>query len=357
MVYRTEAIEGALLGCAVGDALGLPMEGLSAKRIQKFHPGPDDLTRYHFIAGRGMISDDTEHTIAVARSLARSGGEVERFAQELASELRRWVLAAPAGIGFATLRACLKLLFFVSPDKSGVYSAGNGPAMRAGIIGATYGHDENRMAELVKASTVITHTDEAAYYGSLAVAVAAHQSAVGEWEGEAYLERLKRILLETDEKSEKLLELAEKAIISGQSGEKTADFVQNLGFRKGVSGYINCTVPAALQAWQKHRTALIPALVELIECGGDTDTVAAIAGSIIGAGVGPEGIGQASLEGLIEWPNSVDYMRELAKTTAESIEKGPILAKRAPFPLILARNFFFTIIVLTHGFRRLAPPY
>jgi len=49
---------GLLLGQAVGDALGLPWEGLSRRRAVKMFSTPD---RYRFLFGRGMISDDTEH--------------------------------------------------------------------------------------------------------------------------------------------------------------------------------------------------------------------------------------------------------------------------------------------------------
>jgi len=76
MPSEQDRIVGCLLGTAVGDALGLPFEGLSKRRICKFHP---DLNRYHFFFGRGMTSDDTEHTCMVAQALILSGGDVKRF--------------------------------------------------------------------------------------------------------------------------------------------------------------------------------------------------------------------------------------------------------------------------------------
>src|SRR5882724_11800805 len=57
---------GVLLGTAVGDALGLPAENLSPERIRKRWSGK---WRMRFLFGRGMISDDTEHTIMVAQAL------------------------------------------------------------------------------------------------------------------------------------------------------------------------------------------------------------------------------------------------------------------------------------------------
>jgi hypothetical protein len=59
-------LTGILLGTAVGDALGLPAEGLSPRRRRRLMPGP---WRHRLVFGRGMMSDDTEHTLFVAQSL------------------------------------------------------------------------------------------------------------------------------------------------------------------------------------------------------------------------------------------------------------------------------------------------
>jgi ADP-ribosylglycohydrolase len=119
---------------AVGDALGLPREDLSRRRAAKLYGGPP--LRHRFAFGRGMISDDTEHAIMTAEALLLTGRDLPRFTAALAWRLRLWLLGIPAGIGLATLRATLKLCLGWSPEHSGVWSAGSGPAMRAPMIGA-----------------------------------------------------------------------------------------------------------------------------------------------------------------------------------------------------------------------------
>src|SRR3954465_809146 len=98
------SLAGVLVGTAVGDALGLPLEGLSRRRQARLFPPP---LRHRFALGRGMISDDTEHTFVVAQSLLDSPDDPARFQRQLARRLRWWLAALPAGIGFATLRAIL----------------------------------------------------------------------------------------------------------------------------------------------------------------------------------------------------------------------------------------------------------
>src|ERR1700722_3834593 len=168
-----QAIAGCILGTAVGDAIGLPAEGLSRRRQRRMFPILDG---YHLIFGHGMISDDTEHTCLVAAALAESAGDTDLFQQRLAAGLRWWLLTIPVGTGLATLRATLRLCLGVPPDRSGVFSAGNGPSMRSALLGVCFGHEPDRLRSLVRASTRLTHTDPKAEWAAFAVALAASHS-------------------------------------------------------------------------------------------------------------------------------------------------------------------------------------
>jgi len=174
-MVRKSAIFGSILGTAVGDAIGLPYEGLSPRRAARLLGEPD---RHRFFLGRGMVSDDTEHTCMVAQALVAAGDDVGAFSGQLARRLRLWLLGLPAGTGKATLRATLKLWLGFSPDRSGVFSAGNGPAMRSPVLGAAV-EDLDLLRRLVRASARITHTDPKAEYGALAVALAARLASEG----------------------------------------------------------------------------------------------------------------------------------------------------------------------------------
>src|SRR5690606_4451511 len=63
---------------------------------------------------------------------------------------------------------------------SGVYSAGNGPTMRSPILGVYYGDRPGLLAEFIRVSTRITHTDPKAERGALLIALAAHHAATTE---------------------------------------------------------------------------------------------------------------------------------------------------------------------------------
>jgi ADP-ribosyl-[dinitrogen reductase] hydrolase len=346
------AITGCLLGTAVGDALGLACEGLSRSRQRKLFP---DLSRPNLLFGRGMVSDDTEHACMVAQALLVSGGDVERFTRHLAHELRLWLFSIPAGVGFATLRATGKLCLGISPERSGVFSAGNGPAMRSPLLGVCYGEDIARLRKLVRASTRLTHTDPKAEYGAFAVALAAHFARQQQNDPTAYQQALRAAL--GDEANE-LHDLVAKVVASVNTKQTTEDFAAEIGHTKGVSGYIYHTVPVVLHAALRNPTDFRAAVMETIRCGGDTDTTGAIAGSIVGAGVGNSGIPSEWVASLWEWPRSVAWMERLSERLAEVVQTG---RPQTALPLFrlgqLARNGVFLSAVLAHGFRRLMPPY
>lgn len=354
---HVDKVTGVILGTAVGDALGLPYENLSRRRLRRLIGGQP--LQHRFLFGRGMVSDDTEHTCMVGRALLGSPDDPQEFARALAWRLRFWLLSLPAGIGRATLRSTVKLWLGFPPARSGVYSAGNGPAMRAALLGVCLGKDPDKLRAYVRASTRLTHTDPRAERGALLVALAAaHGATTGPqaFDARAALAAIRSQLTEPDEELIGLLTQIDEHLKRDAPAEALAD---GLGLRKGISGYIYHTVPLALYCWLRSPGDFRQAVEEVIALGGDVDTTGAIVGGLAGATVGARGIPAQWVDGLIEWPLSVAWMRSLATVLAgqfgEKQTNGK--ARRLFWPGVLPRNLFFLTIVLGHACRRLLPPY
>ncbi len=349
----SSSVVGSLLGTAVGDALGLPYENLSRRRGVRLLGEP---SRHRFFFGRGMVSDDTEHSCMVAQALIVSGTDPDIFASDLGWRMRVWLLTLPAGIGWATLRAILKLWCGFSPLRSGVFSAGNGPAMRSAILGAAI-DDLDRLRPLVTLTTRITHADPKAEYGALAVALAArHARRNPRPQSAIFLEELQDAL--PPGVGAEFLPLIEAAVASAGAGESTTAFTESRGWKKGVSGYVYRTVPAVIHAWIRHPQDFRAAVSALIHCGGDTDSTAAIVGGIIGAGVGKGGIPAEWLDRLLEWPRTVAWMERLAEQLVRTLVNGESgTPLRLSISGLLLRNVFFLTVVVVHILRRLLPPY
>jgi len=337
---------GYLLGTAVGDALGLPYEGLSKRRAQKLLGEPE---RHRFVFGYGMISDVTEHACLTAQAYIEAKGDKAAFEALLARNLRHWLLCLPAGVGMATLRSIIKLWCGISPQKSGVYSAGNGTAMRAVILGAVV-EEGAQLRELVEISSRMTHTDPKATFGSLVVALASqYLMKTEEASPRGYIEYVKSSLPDIPEE---LLTRLTQMLSSLESNEDTEAFAQRIGCFSGVSGYIYDTVPVALHAWLSHPFSYRAAVTSVIRCGGDTHSTAAIVGGLVGIAVGEEGIPKEWRDAILEWHYDREFFASLARSLTVAYERSPSVIRG-----VLLRNLLFLSIVIFHGFRRLLPPY
>ncbi|MEE8472387.1 MAG: ADP-ribosylglycohydrolase family protein [Dehalococcoidia bacterium] len=349
-------IVGSILGTAVGDAMGLPYEGLSRRRGERLIGPPD---RHHFFFGRGMVSDDTELTCMVAQSIIASRTDVGAFQRQLSRRLRLWLLGLPAGIGWATLRSTLRLWIGFSAEKSGVFSAGIGPAVRAPVIGAAI-DDIELSRRLLLVSTRMTHTDPKAQYGASAVALASRMARRNETvAGADFLHHL-QAELGTD--GDELVSLIRAAVHSVDNGQSTAAFAAGIGLAHGVSGYVYHTVPVSIHAWLSHQRDFRSAITNVIDCGGDTDSTGAIVGGIVGASVGRAGIPAEWIERLFEWPRSINWMERLAVQMESTLQSNapsdaPVRPIELPVYGVLLRNLLFLVVVLYHSLRRWLPPY
>lgn len=296
-----DSARSCLIGTALGDSLGLVFEGLKAGRIAKFKPLP---LRQRFAFGKGVLSDDTLQSMFVAIAILRHPDSPELAAREFAKMLRAWFLTCPPGIGLSTAKACLKLCF--GSRESGVYSAGNGAAMRAAVIGVLTNSDKRD--EFVEAISRLTHTDPLAILGAKIVAYAVtvtpeefDQARFPDWP-------------------------FDKPIPS-----------------TGPTGYVVHTVNAALKIWRHHPNDIQKAIEAAILMGGDTDSVAAIVGGLIGAKTDLT----KAIPDLLNWMGwpLPDEIMSLSPST------------KASFGRIWLTHAISLPIIIGYGFRRLLPPY
>jgi ADP-ribosylglycohydrolase len=340
-----------LIGTAVGDALGLPAENLSPGRIHRLWKGD---WRMRFVFGKGMVSDDTEHTLLVAQTLLSESSDPARFQKILASKLRWWFAALPAGVGLATARACIKLWLGFPSDKAAVQSAGSGPAMRSAIIGAYFAHDSERRKSFVLASSRLTHRSWQAETAALAVAeCAAYAVTKSERPNSTFIDRLRDLSNKAEWQDG--IDQVSRAL---NESLPVRELAIRLGLEKGVTGYSIHVVLVAMYSWLLHWRDFRSALISVLDCGGDTDTAGAIVGAIGGAAVGRTGIPSEWTLQLIEWPRSVTLMMVIAESLDKQRQSGEATGPVPYFwPAVPLRNLFFLMIVLIHGFRRALPPY
>ena len=325
MEFR-ERLTGVLLGTALGDALGLVCEGMSAKRIARRF---GRLDRYHLLGRTGYVSDDTEQSALVAQSLARHPSDADRCVRAFRRSLLGWFWRLPWGIGLATVRSSFKIMLGLST--SGVRSAGNGSAMRAAIIGAFHHGDDARRREFGAAIARTTHTDDRAVQGALFVA---ELIARGPAEARAIV-------------TESVLAAAlDQASALAARGASTSEAAETLR----TTGYVVHTVPFALYCYLRYGDTPLLALQECIGAGGDTDSIAAILGAWLGARHGEQGLPAHLIAELNDGPFGPTHLRGLAVALA-----GGAPPPRYSWLRALFRNLALYPVVIFHGVRRIFP--
>ncbi len=334
---RESAIAGTLLGIALGDALGLACEGMGADAIARRFGRIDD---FHILGRTGFVSDDTEQSALVAQSLARSE-DLESCRRAFRRAMLGWFLRLPWGIGLGTIRACFKI--GLGLRRSGVMSAGNGAAMRAGVVGAVFADDAAERQAYGRALAEVTHRDARAVDGALFVAelTALSVGAPSDEDRGALVERALSVVREQS--------LAE-AIASGLAKARDGASAREAGEALGTSGFVVHSVPMATYAFVRFGSEPVGALTELISAGGDTDTHAAILGSWLGALHGEASLPSELIDRIQDGPFGPTHLRALAKALATGTPPPSYSSTYA-----LLRNLAMYPVVLAHGFRRLVP--
>lgn len=291
-----EKILGCLLGGAVGDAMGGPYEGK-----------PSGAVAANRAAWR--LSDDTQLTLATCEAIVRSGGAVEPGA--VAEQLAAWhARGLVTGVGASTYKALSELAaggHWALVGRKGERAAGNGAAMRIAPLAFCLDPEDEADRRTIRDVCRITHHNEEAYAGALAIVYAVRAAAFGGWDGGAGLLAHVAGRVPDSRVRERLFELSEL---------DPSTPTRAVAERFGASGYVAESVPLALFGAQRvAKVGFGDALREVVSAGGDADTNASMAGQVMGALVGYGGVPVWALSRL---PNHAECER-IARQFAETV--------------------------------------
>ncbi|OYV14606.1 MAG: ADP-ribosylglycohydrolase [Methanosaeta sp. NSM2] len=289
-----DRFRGCLLGGAAGDALGMPTEGYTAQEIRsRFGPIREMMAapEGHFHSGlkAGQFTDDTEETLLLAESLTESCGfSAERFAERLASWGSNWTLdeRQNRGVGFVTRSAVESLITGTRWQQSGLSISTCGSAMRAAPIGLLYHFDLTMARSYADLQSLPTHISLAARAASVAVAVGVALALHG-FSKEAVVQGAASwsSRLDGDFGDKLLYACSLRDLPAGEALELIR-----------TSPLAIETVPAAFYCYQNFDAE--EGLITAAGGGGDTDSIASIAGSLFGASQGVSWIPRRWLEPL-----------------------------------------------------------
>ena len=346
-----DRIRGSLIGGAIGDALGYPVEFIySFGEIQKRY-GERGITRLdtrqHWLdeteqAGKAVVSDDTQMTLFTANGLLNAKKQgislkygicrayIEWYLTQIGKKSPKykdcWISDMPElNHRRAPGNTCMSSLDDIYRGKDPMNnSKGCGGVMRVAPI-PLYAAVQNRMsieeADLLAAEAAeITHQHPLGYISAALMSHVIYRLAL---DVEPTRERLERYIMEgvaTTRKQyqtyhndvERMAELAERAIYLLNNGKTDLENIGHLG--EGWTGEEALAI--ALYCALKHFDSFEDAMIAAVNHGGDSDSTGAVTGNILGAAIGYESIPQFYKDDL--------EMHELILHMADDLYRGEV---------------------------------
>lgn len=287
---------GAMLGSAIGDALGAPMEGQPMEKFCSVYS--QGLEIIH-----GRYTDDTEMMISVAESLIENKGfNGADMALKFIKNYNDYRGYGPGSKevlsriqeGESWTEASGKLF-------GGKGSYGNGAAMRIAPVGLFYFDATNMLWEIAYKASNITHSHVLGKTGAALQALAVALAVRGQKED--MLLNLKKVV-KTDMYKDKIEKL--KVLLDEGASEKRV--VLELG--NGVEAFES--VPTAIYSFLRADD-FVDSVSYAVSLGGDTDTIGAMTGAISGAYYSEAAIPKAWLERLEDGEKGRSYIKKLAE--------------------------------------------
>jgi len=282
------AAQAILFGLAVGDALGYPTEFLSPAQIRGRY-GPEGIQEPPDPA---LYSDDTQMTLAVTEAVLDAGpaAELDVLMNAVGRHFRQWAHSSEnnRAPGRTCMTGIARYEHGVHWSESGlVESKGCGSAMRVATLGYFYQHDPERLRQVAIATSQITHRHPTA----LAASVAAAYLVKLALDGAAPEMYIRQTLAFTEGISDELeYALLRVGHVLGWTNEEAA--LEHLG--QGWTG--EEAVALALYCLLRYPENYAACVRRAANTAGDSDSIACIAGGIMGARLGLSALPQQWME-------------------------------------------------------------
>ncbi len=310
-----ERARGALLGLAAGDALGMPTQMLSRGRVRAlygevagFEPAPAE-NPISVGTPAGRVTDDTDQALLVAELLVAGGGSVDLDA--MATRLIAWHQVNQARgsldlLGPSTVRALAAYRDGVPAHETGRWGDTNGAAMRVAPVGIAVAPEPlDALVDAVAQVNVLTHDTAIANAGASAVAAAVSAGIAGasvadaiELGGRAAALGATRGQYTAGADVAARLRWATSLVAEASAaGRSPLDVIDAL---VGTGVATQESVPAAFALASTYADRPWSGLLAAAGLGGDSDTIGAMTGAILGAHHGTALLPVAALDRLAQ---------------------------------------------------------
>lgn len=341
---RADRARGALVGLAIGDALGMPTQMLSRERIRQligtltgFVPAPAE-NEISSGTAAGRVTDDTDQAIIVGSLLVEGRGRIDH--QELASRLIAWQetmkqVGSADLLGPSTRRALEAVRSGVPAGESGRWGDTNGAAMRVAPVGIAVPPDPlDQLADVVADVGRVTHDTSVANAGAAAVAAAVSAGVDGADSELAALTGIAAARLGASRGhyvagADVAARISWARDLMKDAAGDPLDLVYSV---VGTGVATQEAVPAAFALARLYSADPWQACLAAAGLGGDSDTVAAMTGAMLGACHGMSAFPDTAIDtllaanpgiGLVELADQLLRLRDQVAQRGIPVAAGP----------------------------------
>lgn len=274
---RRDHIQGMMIGCAIGDALGCSRQGMSRRlALRKYGRKP---LAYRTLRNVGLPSPVTGLVLKTAQAIVSSGVNSEFFVLRFQQRLGWYLLSCPVGLKLPTILAAAKCWVHWLRIPTGIKSAGSEAATRSIFTALALNRAGPRTNKWVEQITRVTHTHPIAVDGCQVLASLADTiiQQLGSFDALEVCKKLESFSSQTELKKR----LAQLPQFLEQKRSPLA-VANHFGWDTGISDYMIPMTVMSCYCFLRYPKDFRRAVESAIRLGGDTRTLGAIVGSLSG---------------------------------------------------------------------------
>lgn len=335
-----------MVGVAIGESMGYQRAGFNRRRALKIFGRPR--LRYSVLRGRSYGSH-TQQVLLTAQALLNSRSDLRCYRYMFQWRLSWYLLSLPITAGSANLISAGKCWAMRFKKTTGVNSTSATAATRALFSALAVNGTGHRLSRWIEEATKVTHNNPLSIAGCQMLAFLAEYGATAR----PTFDPLKALQETIDSCTHPDIKQGLCEIRPFLENSRSPSAVaRHFGWDRGIPSSIGSVAIMSAYCWLRFPADFRRAVTSAIALGGDTITMAATVGGLVGAHVGYKRLPETLAKRIGGYPHGTVWIEEMAERLShwphgvDDLHMAP--AQPSELALQLVRSFFSIPRIIVH---------